>query len=65
LASAEFANGQYSLTVLGSTNAQYVVQASTDLVKWVSVQTNTPPFTFTDTEAGQYNHRFYRAVSVP
>ena len=49
LSPAGFVNGQYSLTVLGTTNAQYVVQASTDLVNWVSVQTNTPPFTYVDT----------------
>ena len=65
LSPAGFVNGQYSLTVLGTTNAQYVVQASTDLVNWVSVQTNTPPFTYVDTEAGQFNQRYYRAVSVP
>ncbi len=64
LSPASFADGQYALTVLGTTNAQYIVQASTDLVNWVSVQTNTPPFTFTDIEAGQYNQRYYRAVSV-
>jgi hypothetical protein len=33
-------------------------------VNWVSVQTNTPPFTYVDTEAGQFNQRYYRAVYI-
>jgi hypothetical protein len=65
LTPAGFADGQYSLTVSGTTNAQYIVQSSTDLVNWVSVQTNTPPFTYVDTDAGLFNQRYYRAVSIP
>jgi sugar lactone lactonase YvrE len=37
-----------------------IVQASTNLVKWTGVYTNTPPFTFTDSVAAK--SRFYRAV---
>jgi hypothetical protein len=51
--------GQFGFTVSGVTN-QCVVQASTNMVDWVSVQTNTAPFTFVDPNAGQFQHRFYR-----
>ena len=65
LSPASFASGQFALEVSGTTNSQYVVQASADLVNWISVQTNKAPFTFVDTNAAQFNQRFYRTVSVP
>ena len=65
LSPANFTPGQFALQVSGTTNAQYVVQASTDLVNWISVQTNKAPFTYVDANAGQFNQRFYRTVSVP
>ena len=57
-----FVNGQFTTMVYGPTNfpLQYVVQASTDLVNWVSIQTNTSPFTFVDTNASKFSRRFYR-----
>jgi hypothetical protein len=54
------ATGQFAFDVSGVTNFQYVVQASTNLVDWVSVQTNTAPFVFVDADASQFNQRFYR-----
>ena len=45
-------------------NARYAVQASTNLVNWVSVQTNTAPFTFVDTNIAAYSKRFYRAYAL-
>jgi hypothetical protein len=57
-----YANGQYAFYVSGTSGSQYVVQASTNLVDWVSVETNTAPFTFVDANAGQFTHQFYRAV---
>jgi hypothetical protein len=65
LSTANFTLGQFALLVSGTTNAQYVVQASTDLVNWVSVQTNTAPFSYVDANAGQFSQRYYRAISVP
>ncbi len=56
--------GQFALCVSGVTNYQYVVQASTNLVNWVSVQTNTAPFTFVDSNASQFNQRFYRTFCI-
>ena len=59
------AAGQYALIVAGVPGYNYVVQASTDLVNWVPVQTNTAPFTFVDTNASQFGQRFYRSVYAP
>jgi Fibronectin type III domain len=56
--------GQFSFTVSGTSNSQYIVQASTNLVNWVSLQTNTSPFSFVDPNARQFSHRFYRTVSI-
>lgn len=55
--------GQFSFAVSGTTNSQYVVQASTNLINWVPLQTNTSPFNFVDSNAGKFSHRFYRAVA--
>ncbi len=62
LSPASFANGQFALTVLGDTNVECVVQASTNLVDWVPVLTNTAPFTFVDSNAAQFSQRYYRTV---
>jgi hypothetical protein len=52
--------GQFGFQVAGTAGSKYVVQASSDLKNWVSVQTNTSPFTFTDNNTGSYTQRFYR-----
>jgi hypothetical protein len=57
--------GQFGFTVSGVAGTQYVVQASTDLVNWVSLQTNSAPFNFVDTGAGGFQQRFYRTLSLP
>jgi hypothetical protein len=41
-----------------------VVQATTDLAHWTSIQTNTAPFTVQDRTAGA-QQRFYRAYYQP
>lgn len=64
LTSASSANGQFSFTVTGTAGQQYVVQASTDLVNWVSVQTNAAPFVFVDPDAASFNQRFYRTFTL-
>ncbi len=56
--------GQFSLEVSGIEHTNYVVQASADLIDWVSLETNAAPFTFTDTNAGGFNQRFYRAYEL-
>ena len=57
--------GQYAMAVSGVPGYKYVVQASTDLVNWISVQTNTSPFTFVDTNASQFSQQFYRTMYQP
>lgn len=54
--------GQFGFTLSGVTGGQYVVEASTDLVHWVALQTNTAPFQFIDSNASQFTRRFYRTV---
>ena len=65
LAPAAHVSGQFALTVVGTSGHQYVVEASADWVHWIPVQTNTAPFTFVDTDAGKFQQRFYRTVSLP
>ena len=65
LTSAVQANGQFAFNVEGVTGYKYAVQASTDLVHWTAVQTNAAPFTFTDANASQVAHQFYRTAYVP
>jgi hypothetical protein len=62
LTSPASANGQFNFDVSGVPGWSYVVQASTNLVDWENVQTNTAPFTFTDVDASKYSHCYYRAV---
>jgi hypothetical protein len=54
--------GQFGFSVSGAVGTEYIVQASTDLVKWVSLQTNAAPFVFVDTNAAKFNQRFYRTM---
>ncbi len=65
LTPAVHASGQFGLTVAGVPGYSYAVQASTDLVNWVSIRTNTAPFTFTDSNAARFNRRFYRSIFNP
>ncbi|HUA38753.1 MAG TPA: hypothetical protein VMA35_10215, partial [Candidatus Sulfopaludibacter sp.] len=55
---------QFNFYVNGVPGYQYEVQASTDLVDWVSLQTNAAPFLFIDSDAGKFKQRFYRSLCV-
>lgn len=57
--------GQFNFSVSGVSGYQYVVQTSTNLTDWISVQTNLAPFTFTDMNAGQWPQCFYRTFYLP
>ena len=57
-----FSSNALSVTVRGIPGYIYVIQASTDLVNWISMETNLTPLLFTDTNMGRYTKRFYRAV---
>jgi hypothetical protein len=58
-----YTNGTFSLTVNGDAGHDYIIQVSTDLKNWTNIYTNlaaTPPFTWSDTGAGNFNQRYYR-----
>ena len=57
--------GQFSFWVSAATGQTCVVQASTNLRDWISIQTNTAPFVFTDTNAAGFSQRFYRTCLSP
>ena len=56
------AGGLFHLSIGGGSQVPVVIQASTNLVKWVNIATNTPPFIFTDTVDPVSPTRFYRAL---
>jgi uncharacterized repeat protein (TIGR01451 family) len=60
MSGASISGGKFNLTV-SSAGPQTIIQASTNLINWVNIYTNTPPFTFTDTVTSLPD-RFYRAV---
>jgi hypothetical protein len=63
------AGGGFSLLLGGAPLASYVIEASTNLVAWQAIATNTMPASgmlfITDTQATTYSARFYRAVRAP
>ena len=71
LASATVSQGVFSLLVSGDPGPDYALLTTTNLsppVSWVPLQTNlsaTPPFSFTDAAATNFNRRFYRVVLQP
>ena len=60
-------DGNPAITLSGSTNQVYVLQASSDMHSWSSISTNTTDanglFTFVDTDAQNYPQRYYRGVA--
>jgi Fibronectin type III domain len=54
------AANEFSFNVSGISGSQYVVQSSTNLMDWISMQTNTAPFTFTNTDTAKLPECFYR-----
>jgi len=57
--------GQVSLTAVGTPGCNFILQASTNLVDWVNLQTNTVPAALVDTNAWRYPRRFYRISLAP
>ncbi len=71
-----YTNGTFGLQVSGLYGEGYVLQTSTNLVNWVSVQTNAPSpnpgvslptnqFNFSDPGARNFPRRFYRVLQQP
>jgi uncharacterized repeat protein (TIGR01451 family) len=58
--SGSFTNGMFSFNIASAPGQTNVIQASTNLVDWVSIYTNVGPFIFTDTGTTNYLTRFYR-----
>jgi hypothetical protein len=60
-------DGNPTITLSGSTDQTYVLQASFDMHNWTSISTNLTDanglFTFVDTDAKNYPSRFYRGVA--
>jgi uncharacterized repeat protein (TIGR03806 family) len=59
----EFTNGNFQVQISASTNQTYILQGSTNLVDWVSIDTNSPavtPFYLLDPNATNFNQRYYR-----
>ena len=67
--SGSYVGGTFHLTVDGQLGQEYIVQASTNLINWVSVYTNPPPynspFTYTNSSTASYPALFYRVVTGP
>lgn len=55
----------FTCHLVGTTGLVYSIEASTDLVNWTPVWTNTSPFVFTDTNLSLYPQRFFRPVLNP
>jgi len=58
-------NNGFQFQVAGVPGFNYAVQESTNLIDWLSLLTNTSPFSFTDTNAAGFPQQFYRAVYLP
>jgi len=59
------AGNQFQFTVTGLAGFTYAVEASLSLTDWVSLVTNTSPFTFVDGDSTNFPQRFYRANYLP
>jgi hypothetical protein len=55
----------FQFKVIGVPGYHYVVQASTNLADWVSLQTNICPFVFEESNLTNCPARFYRALYQP
>jgi hypothetical protein len=58
---AQVPAGEFGFTVSGGTGTAYVIQSSSNLIDWVSVLTNTAPFTFSDMNVPGVRQCFYRS----
>jgi hypothetical protein len=64
-AGARLADGAFQFTLTGGEGSGYELQTSTNLVDWVTLETNGPftgTLTLSDTNAAQFDRRFYRAL---
>jgi hypothetical protein len=60
--------GLIQFEITGSPNASYVIEASTNLIQWLPIRTNTAVnglIQLQDADSSVFPLRFYRAFSVP
>jgi hypothetical protein len=60
--------GQCSMVLTGTPGYRYALDATTNFIQWTALRTNTivtGSVGYTDTTAGGFNPRFYRARNVP
>ncbi len=62
LSEPSYSNGQFHCYLSGATNANYTIQASTNLLNWTPILTSPAPALITDPAASSYGYRFYRAL---
>ena len=63
-----FSNTVFELQLSGTASKSYVLQVSTNLMDWTALSTNIAPgnlFILTDTNAANFQQRFYRAIELP
>jgi hypothetical protein len=60
LVSPQKTSNQFRVNVAGLSNAPCVLDASTNLSAWISVQTSTPPFLYIDSGMSNMPRRFFR-----
>ena len=67
LGAPAFAANAFAFTITGTAGSNYVIQLSTNLSanNWISLFTNTSPFTYTDSNANNSSQGFYRAIAAP
>ena len=67
LSGSAVTNNTFKFTIGQVSGLNYIVQANTNLstTNWVSIVTNTAPFTITDTAFTNNPQRFYRAIYKP
>jgi len=67
--SAEYLpNGQFGFTTCGQPNQSLVIEASTNLVNWLPISTNSSPggcVNFSDPQAALDPNRYYRVIALP
>jgi hypothetical protein len=67
LGSSTVTNNTFKFTISQVSGLNYIVQSNTNLAttNWISIATNTAPFTITDTAFTNSPQRFYRAKYKP
>jgi hypothetical protein len=56
-------NNLFQMRVVGFANTNYTISASSDMIHWVPIATNSSPtglWSFTDAQSSNFSRRFYR-----